>query len=211
MCVQEVASKGRMVEDVVQALRNEEAAKLAAQRDAQAARQRVHQLEVPPSPSAAQPRFALLPRSVQHTTLTVSPQHAQSCPCFPVCSTSVPCLSSHMMIELCQLDKGSWERLWFVLFIFYCYLFAVIACTIHVFVVDGLQARLADSSGAQQTAEDVATCTSATLNSLKKKAHAYKQENKTLLTNYDDWLKTLVSQRGSIGAGYASDVSYDRL
>lgn len=74
-----------------------------------------------------------------------------------------------------------------------------------------LQARLADSSGAQQTAEDVATCTSATLNSLKKKAHAYKKENKTLLTNYDDWLKTLVSQRGSIGAGYASDVSYDRL
>lgn len=48
VCVQEVTSKGRIVEDVVQALRNEEAAKLAAQRDAQAARQRVHQLEVLP-------------------------------------------------------------------------------------------------------------------------------------------------------------------
>lgn len=54
-------------------------------------------------------------------------------------------------------------------------------------------------------------CSDATLNSLKKKAHAYKKENKTLLTNYDDWLKTLVSQRGSIGAAYASDGSYDRL
>lgn len=46
-CVaQELASKGRMVEDVVGALRNEEAAKLAAQRDAQSARTRMHQLEV---------------------------------------------------------------------------------------------------------------------------------------------------------------------
>ena len=43
---QELASKGRMVEDVVGALRNEEAAKLAAQRDAQSARTRMHQLEV---------------------------------------------------------------------------------------------------------------------------------------------------------------------
>ena len=43
---QELASKGRMVEDVVGALRNEEAAKLAAQRDAQTARTRMHQLEV---------------------------------------------------------------------------------------------------------------------------------------------------------------------
>lgn len=41
-----MASKGRMVEDVVGALRNEEAGKLAAQRDAQTARHRVHQLEV---------------------------------------------------------------------------------------------------------------------------------------------------------------------
>lgn len=44
--MQEVASKSRMVEDVVAALRNEEAAKLAAQHDAQAARTRIHQLEV---------------------------------------------------------------------------------------------------------------------------------------------------------------------
>ncbi len=44
--VQELASKGRIVDDVVGALRNEEAAKLAAQRDAQAARTRMHQLEV---------------------------------------------------------------------------------------------------------------------------------------------------------------------
>ena len=70
-----------------------------------------------------------------------------------------------------------------------------------------VQATLSDASGAKQRAEDAATCTSATLNSLKKKAHAYKKENRTLLTNYDDWLKTLVSQRGSIGAGYMSDVS----
>ena len=41
-----MASKGRMVEDMVGALRNEEAAKLAAQRDAQTARHRVNQLEV---------------------------------------------------------------------------------------------------------------------------------------------------------------------
>lgn len=41
-----MASKGRTVEDVVGALRNEEAAKLAAQRDAQTARHRVNQLEV---------------------------------------------------------------------------------------------------------------------------------------------------------------------
>ena len=74
-----------------------------------------------------------------------------------------------------------------------------------------MQARLSDSSGTKQTAEEVGACSDATLNNLKKKAHAYKKENKTLLTNYDDWLKTLVSQRGSIGAGYASDVSYDRL
>lgn len=74
-----------------------------------------------------------------------------------------------------------------------------------------MQARLSDSSGAKQTAEEVAACSDATLNNLKKKARAYKKENKTLLTNYDDWLKTLVSQRGSIGAGYASDVLYDRL
>ena len=70
-----------------------------------------------------------------------------------------------------------------------------------------VQVTLSDASGAKQRAEDAATCTSATLNSLKKKAHAYKKENRTLLTNYDDWLKTLVSQRGSIGAGYSSDVS----
>lgn len=44
--MQELESKGRIVEDVVGALRNEEAAKLAAQRDAQTSRQRVHQLEV---------------------------------------------------------------------------------------------------------------------------------------------------------------------
>ena len=44
--VQELASKSRMVEEVVAALRNEEAAKLAAQQDAQAARTRIHQLEV---------------------------------------------------------------------------------------------------------------------------------------------------------------------
>ncbi len=68
-----------------------------------------------------------------------------------------------------------------------------------------LQATLSDASGATQLAEENATCTSATLNSLKKKAHAYKHENKKLLTNYDDWLKTLVSQRGSISAGYADD------
>ena len=41
-----MASKGRIMEDVVGALRNEEAAKLAAQRDAQTARHRVNQLEV---------------------------------------------------------------------------------------------------------------------------------------------------------------------
>lgn len=41
-----MASKGRTVEDVVGALRNEEAAKLVAQRDAQTARHRVSQLEV---------------------------------------------------------------------------------------------------------------------------------------------------------------------
>ena len=35
-----------MVEEVVAALRNEETAKLAAQQDAQAARTRIHQLEV---------------------------------------------------------------------------------------------------------------------------------------------------------------------
>ena len=45
--IQELASKGRIVEDVIGALRNEEAAKLAAQRDAQTARTRMHQLEVP--------------------------------------------------------------------------------------------------------------------------------------------------------------------
>ena len=45
--IQELASKGRIVEDVVGALRTEEAAKLAAQRDAQTARTRMHQLEVP--------------------------------------------------------------------------------------------------------------------------------------------------------------------
>lgn len=45
--LQELASKGRIVEDVVGALRNEEAAKLVAQRDAQTARTRMHQLEVP--------------------------------------------------------------------------------------------------------------------------------------------------------------------
>ena len=78
------------------------------------------------------------------------------------------------------------------------------------FMICLVQASLSDSSGAKQMAEDVATCTSATLNNLKKKAHAYKKENKTLLTNYDDWLKTLVSQRGSIGAGYASDFSHDQ-
>ena len=44
--MQELASKGRIVEDVVGALRNEEAAKLAAQRDAQTARSQVAQLEV---------------------------------------------------------------------------------------------------------------------------------------------------------------------
>lgn len=70
---------------------------------------------------------------------------------------------------------------------------------------------MSDSSGARQTADEAMACSDATLNSLKKKAHAYKKENKTLLTNYDDWLKTLVSQRGSIGAAYGSDRSYDRL
>lgn len=66
------------------------------------------------------------------------------------------------------------------------------------------QATLSDASGSKQLAEDAAICTSATLNSLKKKAQAYKKENRTLLSNYDDWLKTLVSQRGSISASYGS-------
>ena len=70
-----------------------------------------------------------------------------------------------------------------------------------------LQASLSDRSTAAQVAEDVATGASATLNSLKKKAHAYKKENTTLLTNYDDWLKTLVSQRGQISASYNEDAS----
>lgn len=68
-----------------------------------------------------------------------------------------------------------------------------------------MQASLSHTSGARQLAEDAATCTSATLNTLKKKAHAYKKENRTLLTNYDDWLKTLVSQRGNISASYSND------
>lgn len=68
-----------------------------------------------------------------------------------------------------------------------------------------MQASLSQTSGARQLAEDAATCTSATLNTLKKKAHAYKKENRTLLTNYDDWLKTLVSQRGNISASYSND------
>ena len=68
-----------------------------------------------------------------------------------------------------------------------------------------LQATLSDASGSRQLAEDAAVCTSATLNNLKRKAHAYKKENCTLLSNYDDWLKTLVSQRGSISANYTSD------
>ena len=42
------------MDDVVGALRNEEAAKLAAQRDAQTAKNRVHQLEVCSSSSCSQ-------------------------------------------------------------------------------------------------------------------------------------------------------------
>ena len=78
--------------------------------------------------------------------------------------------------------------------------------TLYFDAIALMQANLSDTSGARQMAEDAATCTSATLNSLKKKAHAYKKENKTLLTNYDDWLKTLVSQRGHIPAVYDDDV-----
>ena len=81
MCVgvQEVASKGRIVDDVVAALRNEEAAKLAAQHHAQTARARVHQLEVCP---AALPCPACLlchdnvnmpTQEVLHNTPAISP------------------------------------------------------------------------------------------------------------------------------------------
>ena len=80
--MQEVASKGRIVEDVVQALRNEEAAKLAAQRDAQTARQRVHQLEV--CPSFCWP--ASLPTAVYLTYHPdgANPSMLRAAPCFPL-------------------------------------------------------------------------------------------------------------------------------
>ena len=73
--VQELASKGRIVEDVIGALRNEEAAKLAAQRDAQTARTRMHQLEVPkPASPQLRPSFTNLLKRVHKCECAVSMQ-----------------------------------------------------------------------------------------------------------------------------------------
>ena len=63
-----------------------------------------------------------------------------------------------------------------------------------------MQASVTDTHGAKQRAEEAYSSSQAQLATLKRKAHAYKKENRTLLSNYDDWLKTLVAQRGGSGA-----------
>ncbi|KAK9803426.1 hypothetical protein WJX72_011695 [[Myrmecia] bisecta] len=60
-----------------------------------------------------------------------------------------------------------------------------------------LEANMSDTVGAKQRAEDSFTSSQAALSSMKKKAHVYRKENRTLLSNYDDWLKSLVSHHGS--------------
>lgn len=111
-CVQEVASKGRVVEDVVQALRNEEAAKLAAQRDAQAARQRVHQLEVLTPFCLLAPLWCIFPsamhltRQLDAVTIACSAASFSSSISGPSLLHACPCnLPTHMVKELLILAK----------------------------------------------------------------------------------------------------------
>ena len=42
-----------------------------------------------------------------------------------------------------------------------------------------------------------AWCSQAALTATRRKADAYRRENRALLANYDDWLKSMVAERGS--------------
>ena len=60
-----------------------------------------------------------------------------------------------------------------------------------------LQLTLTDSHTAKQRAEEAFSSSQAAVSTLKRKATAYKKENKQLVSQYDAWLKTLMQQRHS--------------
>eukprot|EP00891_Asterochloris_glomerata_P005567 jgi/Astpho2/5567/Aster-02825 len=60
-----------------------------------------------------------------------------------------------------------------------------------------LELTLTDSHTAKQRAEEAFSSSQAAVSTLKRKATAYKKENKQLVSQYDAWLKTLMQQRHS--------------
>ena len=56
---------------------------------------------------------------------------------------------------------------------------------------------MAEAEAGRQRAEEALQAAHAALTASKRKADTYRRENRALLANYDDWLKSLVAQRGS--------------
>ena len=61
-----------------------------------------------------------------------------------------------------------------------------------------MQDAARDADAARRAAEDSAAGQAAALAATRRRADTYREENRALLANYDDWLRTLVESRLSL-------------
>ena len=61
------------------------------------------------------------------------------------------------------------------------------------------QASLGEATAARARSEEGYESSQAALESMKRKLEVYKRENKNLMSNYDQWLKGVVSSRQQPG------------
>lgn len=69
--------------------------------------------------------------------------------------------------------------------------------------LDQAQAAMHDAEEGRRIAEDAAASQTAALAATKRRADTYREENRALLSNYDEWLRTLVSAKGGTAAAAA--------
>ena len=61
-----------------------------------------------------------------------------------------------------------------------------------------MQDTAREADAARRAAEDSAAGQAAALAATRRRADTYREENRALLANYDDWLRTLVESRLSL-------------
>lgn len=66
-----------------------------------------------------------------------------------------------------------------------------------------LQEAVREAEEARRAAVDAAAGQAAALAATKRRADTYREENRALLANYDDWLRTLVSAKNGQPGGLA--------